>query len=306
MTPARVAPRRAPGPRLSPVGERPSPQVETVSTVFDSGVTSGWICATCGVARPNRLAVCPICADARQWVPTDGTRWTTEAELAPHHQSRLVEEEPGLLGIGIEPPVAIGQRALLVTTPAGNVLFDCIPFLDAAARQALDVRGGIAAICPSHPHFYGALAQFATLFHAPVHIPEADAHWLPPGVPSVHLFSGDEVEPVPGVRLLRLGGHFPGSTVLLWPEGAQGRGVLLTGDTLQVTPDGAVSFMWSYPNLLPLSAETVKEIATRLRDVRFDRLYGGWWGRRIESGASAVVAASAERYVAALSGHPPT
>ena len=39
---------------------------------------SFWICATCAVEHAERMDVCAICADERQWVPADGQHWTTQ------------------------------------------------------------------------------------------------------------------------------------------------------------------------------------------------------------------------------------
>jgi len=98
-----------------------------------------------------------------------------------------------------------------------------------------------------------------------------------------------------------LGGHFKGSTVLHWREGAGGRGALLSGDTLQVVSDRRyVSFMYSFPNLIPMSAKVVRGIADRVEKIEFDRIYGAWWGMVVDKDAKAAVARSAERYLAAL------
>jgi len=119
--------------------------------------------------------------------------------------------------------------------------------------------------------------------------------------PCVEHWSGDAHELFGGLVLLRLGGHFPGATVALWPSGAGGRGALLAGDVLQVVQDRRyVSFMYSYPNLVPLPARTVARIARRVDGLAFDRLYGAWWGREVERDARAAVARSAKRYLAAL------
>ncbi|WP_211230662.1 hypothetical protein [Alicyclobacillus herbarius] len=57
------------------------------------------------------------------------------------------------------------------------------------------------------------------------------------------------------VTLIHVGGHFAGSAVLHWKAGAEGKGVLLSGDTLSVSADLRwVSFMYSFPNRIPLSA----------------------------------------------------
>jgi hypothetical protein len=267
-----------------------------------------WICLRCGVQYSDTAAPlpdCPLCADEREAVLEGGQRWTAPADLAVDHATELREEEPGLVGVGVAPSFAIGQRALLVRTSRGNVLWDCVPLLDDEARRAIGRWGGISAICPSHPHFYGACVEIAEVFDARVLIPRADEQWIGRPSPRITLFD-DEVEPVPGVTVLRVGGHFDGSAVLHWTGGAGGRGVLLTGDTIMVVEDrGWVSFMWSYPNLLPLGSADIGEIARRVRRLRFARVYGGWWGHVVRDDGDAVVRRSAERYVERLHGRRP-
>ena len=136
-----------------------------------------WICRTCGVQYPESgepPAACPICLDERQYVGWGGQQWTTMAELASDRAVVLREEEPDLIGVGVEPGFAIGQRALLVRTPHGNVLWDCVSLLDDAARARIGELGGIAAICMSHPHFYGVNVEYADAFDARILIPRAD------------------------------------------------------------------------------------------------------------------------------------
>jgi hypothetical protein len=85
--------------------------------------------------------------------------------------------------------------------------------------------------------------------------------------------------------------------VVHWEAGAQGRGVLLAGDTLYVNPDGrTVAFMRSYVNLYPLSAAVVQRIAAAATALEFDRLYSNTGGT-IEAGARDAVARSAARHV---------
>ncbi|MGH3538768.1 MAG: MBL fold metallo-hydrolase, partial [Pseudonocardiaceae bacterium] len=172
-----------------------------------------WICVTCGVqqaATAEPPPACPICEDERQYVGWEGQRWTTGTELARDRTSDLREEETDLLGIGTSPSFAIGQRALLVCTERGNVLWDCVSLLDDAALEEVTRRGGIAAICLSHPHFYAACVEWADAFDAPILIPTADRDWIQRPSPRIELFEADEVTPVPGVTLARIGGHFDG------------------------------------------------------------------------------------------------
>jgi hypothetical protein len=266
---------------------------------------TAWICVRCGVQYPDTPVPppgCPICADEREAVLDGGQRWTTTAELAAGHATELREEEPGLYGVGVTPSFAIGQRALLVRTPAGNVLWDCVSLLDDAARAAVEGLGGVVAICPSHPHFYGACVELADALDARVLLPRADERWVQRPSPRI-AFYDDRVEPVPGVTVVRVGGHFAGSAVLHWAGGAGGRGVLLTGDSIMVAEDRRwVSFMWSFPNLLPLDAAAVRRIVERVGDLPFTRLYGGWPGHVVDEDGADVVRRSAGRYVDRLSG----
>jgi hypothetical protein len=81
---------------------------------------------------------------------------------------------------------------------------------------------------------------------------------------------------------------------------------LLAGDIVQVIPDREwVSFMYSYPNLIPLPEPAVRRIAAALQPYAFETIYGAWWDRIVRRDGSGVVARSAERYVRALRGEFP-
>ena len=266
-----------------------------------------WICQTCAVQQDDSATPpdeCAICTDERQYVGWSGQLWTTMSELARDHANVVREEEHDLIGIGVEPKVGIGQRALLVRTPHGNVLWDCVPLLDPATRERVAGLGGIAAIAMSHPHFYAAHVEWAEAFDARILIPRADEAWIQRPSDRIELFD-DVVEPVPGLTVARIGGHFDGACVLHWPAGADGHGALLTGDTITVVQDRDwVSFMWSYPNLIPLDAATVGDIARRVRPYSFERVYGGWWGMVVVEDGAGAVQRSAERYLARMQQRP--
>lgn len=270
---------------------------------------SAFICRTCGVQYEpvdEPPPHCTICEDPRQYVGWEGQRWTDLEELRQEgHRTETRDLEPGLSGIGVEPPFAIGQRSLLVLTRAGNLLWDPTGFLDDRAVAEVARRGGLAGIAASHPHFYGVMVEWSRAFDgAPIHLPRADRAWITRRDPAIRLFE-DVVRPLPGVTVVRCGGHFPGSAVLHWTEGADGRGALLTGDTITVVQDRRyVSFMWSYPNLLPLDARSVRRVAAAVEPYPFDRIYGGWWDRVVAEDAQATLARSVERYVARLERGP--
>ncbi|HEX9854096.1 MAG TPA: hypothetical protein VGC47_02170 [Acidimicrobiia bacterium] len=265
-----------------------------------------FICRTCGHQHAASLSPpprCAICDDERQYVGWEGQQWTTLAELAEEgHRTELRDVEPGLWGVGVTPALGIDQRGLVVTTPQGNVLWDVPGFVDHEAIERVAGLGGLAAISASHPHFYGVMVEWARAFGATIFLPVADREWIMRPDASIELYE-EAVSPVAGVRLVRTGGHFAGSAVLEWRAGAEGRGALLTGDTVAVVQDRRwISIMRSYPNLIPLDEATLRAIDSVLDGLHFDRIYGGWWGRVIPTGARAKVKASIERYIERIGG----
>jgi glyoxylase-like metal-dependent hydrolase (beta-lactamase superfamily II) len=264
-----------------------------------------WICETCGVQHAETSeppAECAICEDERQYRGPDGQRWTTLEALRAERRADVRELEPQLVGLGCEPEFAIGQRALLVATDGGNVLWDCVPILDGLVER-VQSAGGISAIAVSHPHFHSTMIEWSRAFDAPVYLHTTDREWVMRPDDAVVFWEGEAREVAPGVTVVHCGGHFPGATALHWSAGADGRGALFAGDTVMIAPDrGWLSFMYSFPNLIPLDAAAVQRIADRLEPYAFDRIYGGWWDRLLDTGAKDAVRRSAERYIRAITG----
>ena len=257
-----------------------------------------WICATCAVEHADRVEVCRICADERQWVPPAGQRWTTRQELAESGQRvQIAELEPALFAITGVPGVGIGQHSKLVCTPAGNLLWDPIGYLDNDAVEQVRQLGDVVAIAASHPHMFGAQVQWSrALGGPPVLVSGADLTWVARPDPVIRPWSG-EVQVVPDLALNQIGGHFPGSSLAHWSGGADGRGVLLSSDTIYANPDRqSVSFMRSFPNHIPLSGAVVERIVARVERLRFDRLYGNF-GFVIDANAATVIRRSADRHI---------
>ncbi|MGI8689619.1 MAG: MBL fold metallo-hydrolase [Thermomicrobiales bacterium] len=263
-----------------------------------------YICKTCGVqfaATTEPPEHCPICDDERQYIGHNGQQWTALAALQTDYHNVSKPVAPDLTGIGAHPGFAIGQRALLVQTPAGNVLWDCISLLDAPTIAAVRALGGIAAIAISHPHFYSAMVEWSEAFDAPIYLHADDRQWVMRPDPAIVFWGGETHTLMNGITLIRCGGHFAGSAVLHWAAGAEGRGALLTGDTIQVVADRRyVTFMYSYPNSIPLPAAAIRQIVAAVAPFPFDTLYGGWWDRIVAPDAKGAVARSAERYIAKI------
>lgn len=262
-----------------------------------------FICETCGTGFPlsdKPPERCPICEDPRQYVPPTGQKWTVMDALSRRAMNAWKLVEPGLMGIGSEPKVGIGQRALILATPQGNILWDCITLLDEATIDLVNAIGGLSAIAISHPHYYGTMVDWAQAFDAPIYLHADDSKWVMRPDASIRFWQGETHELADGVTLIRCGGHFAGGAVLHWAGGSEGQGSLLAGDIVQVVPDRThVSFMRSYPNLLPLSAPAVARIAKALEPYEFETLHGPFFGRSVVN-AKDVLRRSVVRYLAAI------
>jgi glyoxylase-like metal-dependent hydrolase (beta-lactamase superfamily II) len=264
------------------------------------------LCETCGTqyaeapATPDR---CAICEDERQYVGWNGQTWTTHEALAAGHRLRL-EDDDGLLGIGLAPDFAINQRALLLPTDAGNLLWECVSLVTEEAVAALRARGGVDRIIISHPHFYTSMVEWSdALGGVPILLHELDQAWVCRSSPNVQFWSGDEYRVSDSVTLIRCGGHFDGSTALHWADGPRPGGALLPGDALQVVMDRRhVAFMYSYPNYIPMRPADVRSMQSRLAAYAFEDVFGYTWGRNIICGGRAAVDESFGRYLDAVSG----
>jgi len=257
-----------------------------------------WICQTCAVEHAERVEVCAICADERQWVPAGGQQWTTLVELAAGgHRVHVRELESDLFGVTVEPKVGIGQQAHLIRTAAGNLLWDPNGYVDDDGVRRIRALGDVLAIATSHPHMFGVQVEWSrALGGVPVLVAEADLEWVARPDPVIEAWSGTR-ELAPGLVLAQPGGHFPGSAVAHWAAGAGGRGVLFGADTIQSNPDRtSVTFMRSYPNRIPLSARVVERVTAAVEVFAFDRLYDNFGGT-IDGDARAVLRRSADRYI---------
>lgn len=266
-----------------------------------------YICVACGIQFGETApppSHCPICEDERQFVNHDGQSWTTIDELKGNRRNVLQSLEPGLTEILTEPKFGIGQRALLVETPEGNVLWDCVSLIDEATVAAIEKLGGISSIAMSHPHMNGSMVEWSHAFgNAPIRLHVSNQRWVMRPDPVIEFWEGDRHPINEHVTLYRCGGHFTGSTVLHWSTGAEERGVLLTSDSMHVTYDRRhVTFMYSYPNYIPLSGSAVDSVVESIAHLKFDRIYSHFPRLAIHADAKAAVQRSAERFKRAILG----
>jgi hypothetical protein len=264
-----------------------------------------YICVTCGTRYPissEPPRSCPICQDERQYVGPLGQRWVSLDDLQKTHRNVFFEEGDKLWGIHTQPNFAIGQRALLLQTQNGGFLWDCLSLIDTDTIELVKALGGLSAIAISHPHYYTSMVEWSHAFGGiPIYLHEADREWVQHHDSTIVFWSGETHRLNNDLTLIRVGGHFAGFQVLHRVSGEGGRGALMTGDMPQVCPDRRyVSFMYSYPNFIPVDGQTVRQIVMKLEPYRFAKLYGAWPKFAVEGDPKIVLRRSAERYLRAI------
>ncbi|MCU7549949.1 MBL fold metallo-hydrolase [Chitinophagaceae bacterium LB-8] len=261
------------------------------------------ICVTCGTryaTAKSSTDACPVCNDDRQYIGDQGQQWTSYEQLAKVYAIRFSKLHDNLYDLRMMPSFAIGQRAHLVIASSGNILWDCLPYINAETVAYINALGGLKAIVISHPHYYGLMVEWAGVFDCPVYLHANDGEWVMDHDPHIQLWEGAELTLWDGVRIVHTAGHFPGSVVLHIPNGA---GTLLTGDTIYVSRDRKqVSAMYSYPNMIPLSKSAIEHLVEQVKPLVFDRLYGAFEFMNIHEGAKDIVDRSFNRYLQILEG----
>lgn len=254
-----------------------------------------FICTTCGIEyEPSAVAPvdCKICLDDRQYVHPKGQSWTNLAALNSSYKNIIEKVTSDVYAVYSTPAFAIGQRAHLLITPNGNILWDCISNLDASTLELVKRLGGIDAIAISHPHYYTTMAQWSKAFNdVPVYLHATDEKWITRRDFNAVLWTEETKDILPGVTLINSGGHFPGGAILHYKD------MLLVGDIIQVCPDlKSVSFMYSYPNMIPLPKRDILHIRESVKSFRYDAIYGAF-GLYIKSGGEDVLQFSIDRYL---------
>jgi len=257
------------------------------------------ICTTCGTQYQQTLAtnaVCPICLDDRQAVPEKGQSWTNLQELSDAYSVIIKKLNPNLYELKIAPSFAIGQRALLVITSGGNILWDCIALINEPTIEFIKSKGGLKAIAFSHPHYYTTMNEWAETFNCPIYIHQKDEQWIFNKGEQVNLWSDTEKELWNGIRLINIGGHFPGSAILLVPF-LSDQGVILCGDTFYISPSKKhAAVMYSYPNRIPLPLQEVQRIKKQMLSLQFDTIHGFYDYQNIYSNAKQIIEYSLDKY----------
>jgi glyoxylase-like metal-dependent hydrolase (beta-lactamase superfamily II) len=257
---------------------------------------TGYICTMCGIHQTKGEAPlrCIICDEERQYVNPEGQTWTSMEKLNHEYKNIVEKIHPGLYAIYSIPGFGIGQRAYLIITPGGNILWDCISNLDQCTISMIESLGGVSAIAISHPHFYSTMSFWSAAFgDVPVYLNKRDSAWVLDDFSNIIYWESQEFTIWEKVRLIHCGGHFAGSTVLYNDY----RYELFTGDSIYINPDlKSISCMYSYPNLIPLKKHEILQIQRAVSSTPYKSIYGAF-GKNITSNARDVVAFSLNRYL---------
>jgi len=257
------------------------------------------ICTTCGTQYSPVQHVpelCTICNDDRQYINENGQAWTSMEELKKDYSTGISKLSGNISALKMQPDFALANRALLVQSPGGNILWDCIPLPDQQTVDYIHSIGGLKAIVCSHPHYYSTMNGWASLFYSPIYIHELDNEWIMYPTPSVKLWSGDSMLLWDGIKIIHTGGHFPGSCVL-WLPSSIDRGTLLSGDSVYLSRRKThLSVMYSYPNQILLHRRDFAAFDHKTSPLEFDTLYGAFDNQDLEGNAMDVFKASMQRY----------
>jgi len=257
------------------------------------------ICTTCGTQYNTAVSLnaeCTICKDDRQYVPESGQSWTTLDELQNDYGVIVKQLHDNLYEIKSSPAFAIGQRALLVLTPQGNILWDCIALINEPIIELIKSKGGLKAIAFSHPHYYTTMNEWAKIFNCPVYIHKKDEQWIFNRGNHISLWNDTEKKLWEGMTLINIGGHFPGSSILHVPFLSK-EGTILIGDTFYISPSKKhAAVMYSYPNRIPLPVQEVQRIQKQMFNIKFDTIHGFYDYQNIYSDAKQMIQDSLAKY----------
>jgi hypothetical protein len=256
------------------------------------------VCATCGTHfnADYKNPLCQVCSDDRQYIPDGGQLWTSHDAMLRNFGVRILKLTDKLFELQIKPTFGIGQRALLVLSPQGNVLWDCIPLLNDATIEFIRSKGGLKAIAFSHPHYYSNMNNWAEVFDCPLYIHKSDEDWVLNRGRYVTLWSGETKDLWDEMTIHNIGGHFPGSSILRVPALSK-NGAVMVGDTLTLSPSHRhIAVMYSYPNRIPLPVTEMARIRRRVDKIPFDALYGFYSDQNLTEDVRQILTTSFDKY----------
>lgn len=276
---------------------RPTPYTPTKLAISHADRPN--ICKTCGTRyaeHQHRADECAVCLDDRQYLKASGQEWVSFTQLADGHSIKVKAHSEHLHELSITPRFAIGQRAFFIQTPAGNVLWDCLPLLTEPVVDFIRQRGGLQAIAISHPHYYSLMQEWSKAFQCPIYIHAADRQWVMDKSENIVFWNEKRLPIQEDIELIHTGGHFPGSAILRasLPSLAA---TIFVGDTLYLSLDKRhLSAMHSYPNFIPLRTTETLRVLSEINTLDFEALFGAFAHQNIYHNAKNILEDSLAKY----------
>lgn len=256
------------------------------------------ICRNCGVenrgAPDPEPGSCEICNDDRQYLDPNGQKWIYREALTDF-TIQATELEPDAYALKTEPVIGIGHTSYLLNIGDGWLLWDPLPitFRNQTPTPRIQQALHNVSIAASHPHMFGAQSHWAVEYNGTVLVNELDLKWSNEAI-SRKVVWRKEVDLSPRAKLVELGGHFPGSSILVWKNSSGGTW-LFSSDTAQVRPNGHFAFMWSYPNLLPLGRTEVDRMVDRFPPTNASKAFDNF-GRSVTGDIDNIFRLSAQNH----------
>ena len=126
-------------------------------------------------------------------------------------------------------------------------------------------------------------------------------------------WSGKTQQILPDIKVVKVGGHFPGylhmatinsgSCILHWNRSTVRQpSVILTADSIMPTPQGGISIMYSYPNLIGLHPDAMYGVWLAVKDLDFEWIYGGWYVVPVIKKGKEAILKSLKQIIKVISG----
>jgi glyoxylase-like metal-dependent hydrolase (beta-lactamase superfamily II) len=113
----------------------------------------------------------------------------------------------------------------------------------------------------------------------------------------IRLWQGDEMDLWDDMRIICIGGHFAGSSILHVPFLSK-EGAIICGDTLFISPSKKhFSAVYSSPNRIPLPLTEIHRIKKRFDNIPFDSFYGYINIQNLDVDVKEILEKSFARYV---------
>ncbi|WP_290184899.1 hypothetical protein [Corynebacterium glaucum] len=243
---------------------------------------------------------CPVCEDPRQYRDPEGQVWLDPTSLTDV-KVKVKKIASDAFSMTTCPKIGIGHTSYLLKSQDQWLLWDPLPVVLDPVEALIETGENLSplTIAASHPHMYGAQSHWADSYGGRVLVNQMDEEWAhTKSVPSV--FWKDDLQIDLRSRLVQLGGHFPGSSVLVWRRSAT-ESWLFSSDTAQIRPNERFAFMWSYPNLLPLNSTEVERMVKRYPTTGAIKALDNF-GRTLKGNVDSIFKVSAQAHIKRLGG----